>query len=213
MMRWLLMLMVLAAPAAAGVVEGRARAIDGDTLAIGDVRVRLEGIDAPEHDQKCEDARGQAWPCGAAATARLRALVEQGKTRCEGRDHDRYGRFLGTCHVAGQVVNAVLVSEGLAEAYRRYALDYVGQEQAARAAHRGIWGGTHLAPEAFRHRGADVPPSTGCAIKGNISKNGKIYHMPGAPDYLRTKIDPARGERWFCSEGEALTAGWRRAGQ
>ena len=57
--------------------------------------------------------------------------------------------------------------------------------------------------------------SGSCRIKGNISYNSgkRIYHMPGDRDYARTKISPARGERWFCSEAEARAAGWRRAGR
>ena len=51
----------------------------------------------------------------------------------------------------------------------------------------------------------------GCLIKGNISSHGKIYHLPGSAGYARTKIDPAKGERWFCSEAEARAAGWRAA--
>jgi hypothetical protein len=52
-----------------------------------------------------------------------------------------------------------------------------------------------------------------CNIKGNVSYNGgmKIYHMPGQEDYASTVIAASRGERWFCSEGEAQAAGWRRA--
>ena len=52
------------------------------------------------------------------------------------------------------------------------------------------------------------------AIKGNINAKGeRIYHMPGGQWYDRTRIDPAEGERWFCSEAEARAVGWRRAGQ
>ncbi|SOC10587.1 thermonuclease family protein [Rhodobacter maris] len=212
MMKWVLIFVALACPAAAGEVEGRARVIDGDTLAIGAEKVRLQGIDAPEHDQTCEDALGRAWPCGAAATKRLETLVGQGEILCEGKERDRYHRLLGTCRAGGQVINAVLVSEGLAEAYRRYALTYVQQEEAARAARRGIWRGAHLAPEAFRHGAAHRPERvSGCLIKGNISKNGKIFHVFGAPDYQRTQIDTRKGERWFCSEAEARAAGWRPA--
>jgi hypothetical protein len=55
----------------------------------------------------------------------------------------------------------------------------------------------------------------GCNIKGNVSYNGgaKIYHMPGQRDYASTIISTSRGERWFCSEGEARAAGWRKAGR
>jgi len=52
-----------------------------------------------------------------------------------------------------------------------------------------------------------------CNIKGNISINSgeRIYHVPGQEYYSATKISPQHGERWFCSEGEARAAGWRKA--
>jgi hypothetical protein len=56
---------------------------------------------------------------------------------------------------------------------------------------------------------------TGCDIKGNVSFNTgeKIYHLPGDSFYGSTTIDPAYGERWFCTEAEALANGWRHAYQ
>lgn len=58
---------------------------------------------------------------------------------------------------------------------------------------------------AFAHGPKD------CLIKGNINAKGqRIYHPPGCRYYAATKIDTARGERWFCSEAEAVRAGWRR---
>ncbi len=53
----------------------------------------------------------------------------------------------------------------------------------------------------------------GCVIKGNISINtgNKLYHVPGMEDYERTVIDPDKGEQWFCSESEAIAAGWQKA--
>ncbi|WP_084570491.1 phospholipase D-like domain-containing protein [Methylosinus sp. PW1] len=73
-----------------------------------------------------------------------------------------------------------------------------------------------LAPgPAFASRGA-VPASTrptapaNCEIKGNINRSGeRIFHKPGEPFYARVKIDPNTGERWFCSEEEAVAGGWR----
>lgn len=50
----------------------------------------------------------------------------------------------------------------------------------------------------------------GCNIKGNINSEGvKIYHTPGSSSYSRTKIDPGKGERWFCTADEAVANGWR----
>ncbi len=52
-----------------------------------------------------------------------------------------------------------------------------------------------------------------CVVKGNISiaTGDKLYHIPGMEDYDGTRIDTAKGERWFCSESEATAAGWRKA--
>ncbi|MGB3204146.1 MAG: cold shock domain-containing protein [Crinalium sp.] len=52
-----------------------------------------------------------------------------------------------------------------------------------------------------------------CKIKGNISieTGNKIYHVPGAEDYNSTKIDLFRGEKWFCTESEAIANGWRKS--
>jgi micrococcal nuclease len=62
---------------------------------------------------------------------------------------------------------------------------------------------------------AQVPvpqPVGACAIKGNISSSGeKIFHAPGQRDYDKTIIDESKGERFFCTEDEAKSAGWRKA--
>lgn len=53
----------------------------------------------------------------------------------------------------------------------------------------------------------------GCNIKGNISINtgNKVYHLPGMEDYESTIIDTAKGERWFCTESDAIASGWNKA--
>jgi len=213
MVRWILLILILAQPVSAEVVQGRARVIDGDTLAIGAVHVRLAGIDAPERGQLCTDERGRAWPCGTRATERLRGLIGRNEVRCEGVEHDRYDRLVGTCAAGDQALNAVLVREGLAFAYRKYSLAYIGAEDAARAARRGLWAGQAEEPAVLRaERSGDPAPTGNCLIKGNISDRGQLYHLPGTRGYAATRINLARGERWFCTEAEAQAAGWRRAG-
>ncbi|MGF1612008.1 MAG: hypothetical protein ACFCUQ_21620 [Kiloniellales bacterium] len=104
--------------------------------------------------------------------------------------------------------------------YRRYARDYVALEDEARAAAKGIWASRFVMPWDWR-RGARVvqaadarPQPEGCAIKGNINgKDERIYHVPGGRWYGCTIIDTAKGERWFFTEEEATSAGWRRARQ
>ena len=69
---------------------------------------------------------------------------------------------------------------------------------------------TSPSPAPARVAAPSAAPASGpCRIKGNISDNGRIYHVPGSHWYDRTKISPGKGERWFCSEAEARAAGWR----
>ena len=206
----------VAAPASAQ--SGQTRVIDGDTIDVGKTRVRLYGIDAPESGQSCI-AGGVRWACGHRATRALAGRLRSWQVVCEERDQDRYGRIVAVCRQDGRDINAWLVAEGWALAYRRYSRAYVDEEQRAREARKGMWRGAFVAPWDWRRgkrlRGSartTRPPAKRCNIKGNISRNGKlIYHVPGGRYYPQTRIDTSRGERWFCSEREARAAGWRRA--
>lgn len=65
-------------------------------------------------------------------------------------------------------------------------------------------------PDTSVTRGAERV--AGCDIAGDINERGEhIYHVPGQEYYSATRINPARGQRWFCSEWEAWWAGWRKA--
>lgn len=56
-------------------------------------------------------------------------------------------------------------------------------------------------------------PLDGCVIKGNVAfDTGElIYHVPGQAHYDETVIREEYGERWFCTEDEAVAAGWRKS--
>lgn len=61
--------------------------------------------------------------------------------------------------------------------------------------------------------GSTVQDTSSCRIKGNINSKGeKIYHCPGWRDYDKTEIDTYKGEQWFCTEQDAINAGWRKPG-
>lgn len=222
---------------------------DGDTIKVqlssGPVSVRLHSIDAPEKDQ----------PWGPEASAALASRLAHQRVALEVQTQDRYERLVATVFLGDENVNAWMVSEGNAWAYRDYLRDpsYCYAEADARSRRLGLWSlppSSTYAPWEWRARERDPstrlssysqetaancvaamrgrlapsraagnassappqassPPTTGCRIKGNISENGKIYHVPGSPSYDQTKIDESRGERWFCTEAEARAAGWR----
>jgi endonuclease YncB( thermonuclease family) len=195
-------------------LAGPANVVDGDTIDINGQRIRLEGIDAPEMAQTCGTKDGGTWACGRAATKELQALVVNADVACDSRGHDKYGRLLAVCFVNGNDINSTLVKLGYAWAFVKYSPTYLDDEKTAQASNLGVWQGIAVAPWDFRHKGwqtAEAAAPKGCAIKGNISHSGQIYHMPWSPWYDRVSIDPARGERWFCSEAEAQAAGWRPA--
>ena len=86
---------VLAFPAFALEVAGPANISDGDTIVIGDVKIRLSGLDAFEDGQDCTRS-GRSYNCGADAENALRSMLRSGAS-CTGTEYDGYGRLLATC--------------------------------------------------------------------------------------------------------------------
>lgn len=209
---------------AAESIVGRASVTDGDTVVIRNTRIRLYGIDAPESAQVCEDANSQEYRCGQTAALALSDHIGEASVSCEPRTTDRYGRTVAVCRKGTEDLNAWMVTQGYAIAFRRNSTEYVRQENEARIRKRGIWAGTFEDPADWRRRrrgghgetlpGAEMPRATQeamtCTIKGNISGSGdRVYHLPESRDYTRVVIDERAGERMFCSEAEAQAAGWR----
>lgn len=200
-------------------VAGTMRVIDADTFEVGGETIRLFGIDAPEKEQRCGGSGAPAWACGLWATGEVRARYQGGWARCEEIDTDRYGRIVARCWSGGQDIGRALVQDGLAFAYRKYSWDYDLDEKQAAVNGRGLHATGVQSPADFRaavqatraqNALSDAPE--GCVIKGNISADNKrIYHSPGQIWYERTRINTAKGERWFCSAREAQAAGWRAA--
>lgn len=207
-----LCLLLFAASVSAETLSGPARAVDGDTLEVAGQSVRLLSIDAPETAQACGAA-----PCGRAASAHLARAIDGQTVTCTGDTRDAYDRLLAVCSVGTSDLGKLMVLSGHAVVFRRYSDDYSAEESSARAARRGVWGAdTFQMPwdyRAARWQSAattTAPPRSECPIKGNISRSGtRIYHAPWSRHYDRTRIDESRGERWFCSEADALSAGWR----
>ncbi len=128
-------------------IVGGARAIDGDSLVVGGVEMRLKGIDAPEGRQTCT-REGRSWPCGEAARAHLVRLAAAGSLRCTDHGSDQHDRKLATCFAGGQNLNQAMVRDGYAVAYGAYEED----EREARAQRRGLWAGAFERPRDWRDK-------------------------------------------------------------
>jgi micrococcal nuclease len=192
--------------------------VDGDTIKVRVAgvteRVRLIGIDTPELDPP------QCYAQQAAS--KMQSLVQSKQVVIDAdltqSDRDRYGRLLRHVYLTDrQSVELLLIADGFGKEYT-YDKPYQGQveyrtaQASAKAAGKGLWGAQCAPPAAPEAAATPSPSSAGCLIKGNISSVGeKIYHVPGQRYYDETKIDSAKGERWFCTRADAEAAGWRAA--
>jgi endonuclease YncB( thermonuclease family) len=212
--------------------------IDADTFIIGSTKFRLDGIDAPEPNQKCLDEAGRLWDCGAEAAKTLSHRIGGRTVCCEDKGPDwRYqDRRIGFCRVDATNLHHWMVREGWAIDFMPYSCErFKADEIDAQQRRRGIWNGCFIDPQAFRYseidaplRGSKCPADAlkqlldldalgpgGCLIKGKIHRVVEIltkgkYHTPGCASYRATKIDPKRGDQWFCTEAEAQAAGFRK---
>lgn len=191
------------------------RVIDGDTVEIEEgQKIRYIGIDTPETVHPDKDVQ-----CfGKEASSKNTEFV-MGKSILLEKDvseADKYGRLLRYVYVGDVFVNDFLVREGYAKSSSfppdvKHQDKFREAEQEARQNNRGLW--------AYCQTGANQPvmssetsSTDGCQIKGNISSsNEKIYHVPGQRYWDKTQIDESKGERWFCTEEEALNAGFRKS--
>jgi endonuclease YncB( thermonuclease family) len=181
--------------------------VDGDTVDVvlegqtRRVRIRLEGIDAPE--------RGEPFSTAAARSARV--LLFDQRARVEGRDVDRYGRLVARISARGTDASVELITAGLACHYTQYSSDarLASAEAEARRAGRGLWAAGAARPDCATASGpsaaprASGPPET--TFHGNVVSH--VYHAPSCRNYNCRNCT-----RTFQSETEAHASGFRPAG-
>ena len=112
--------------------------IDGDTIKLGDVKIRFGGIDAPEINQICVASEGKV-ACGKISRDILITKVTNNKISCTDEGKDFYGRVLGECFVNGESLSRYLVREGFAFAYRKYSDKFILDEEYAKSNRLGMW--------------------------------------------------------------------------
>lgn len=199
---------------------------DGDTLILAggpmssgkySQWVRLLSINAPE-ENTCYYAE---------AKQALADLVLNKEVRLE-KDIsglDKFGRLLRYVILPNPradqndiLVNEYLVRQGYALAeiyspdthYRK--LLYNAQDE-AQENNLGLWQECDESKLDYKLELDVEPDDENCLIKGNLARreNKKIYSFPDCPNYAATKIDPRKGDKYFCTEQEAIQAGFEKA--
>lgn len=132
---------------------------DGDTLWMGEVSVRLAGIDAPELNQTCRNGSAQTQ-CGAEAKRRLATLVAGALITCQrlgdgGRRTDEpFARPLVHCDAVRGNTIVDLAQEMTAEGYAIASDDgdrnYRTVARVALEERRGIMSSCSLRPDVWR---------------------------------------------------------------
>lgn len=200
---------------------------------------RLDGVDGPELDQNCIEESGETWPCGKEARNRLAALIGDSIVHCDIKAIDPgSNRRIGVCRVGSENVSLGqrLVREGWAINVEPQAKGRFKEEEAAAQSDRvGLWKGCFVAPDDFRRGNrngnilgacntADVNETrdilfpeyptmpVGCSVKGTLSLRARLTGHRGIYQTVECgSYQEAKPNRWFCSEEEAITAGFRKA--
>ena len=138
-------------------VQGEAKVIDGDTLIINNIRIRLFGIDAPEKKQICKK-NNKGYNCGHTSTEALKRFIRKQRVTCRWKDLDIYGRPVAICSAPGRmegstiILNGMMVVTGHAVAYKKYSKKYVELENSAKKREIGIWQGEFDMPWDWRRK-------------------------------------------------------------
>ncbi len=199
--------------------------VDGDTVKISvdgkTETFRLIGMDTPE----TVDPRKEVQCFGVEASNKAKELLLGKKVRIETDPtqgtYDKYNRLLAYIYRDdGLFYNKYMIEQGYAHEYTydtpyKYQTDFKNAQKQAEVSKAGLWSPNTCNGDTTK-ASITTPIQTNntdsCTIKGNIgSSKEKIFHVVGCRSYNQTVIDESKGEKYFCSEQEALAAGWRKA--
>lgn len=147
--------LLVAVLAAVGVIGGRvayaqdeivglARAVSGDTIRIKSIddgkitQMRLYGVMAPDRRQHCETSNGEPVNCGYKSFDALDTMIQRKRMTCVDLEKDSTGHLTGTCYLGDKILNSLIVRDGWALSYVDETPDFLGLEERARAAGRGV---------------------------------------------------------------------------
>ena len=123
--------------------------IDGDTIKIGNKKIRFSGIDAPELNQYCFK-NGKKILCGVLAKKALVKKIGNKVPKCVIEGKDIYKRILAECFINEKSLSKFLVRNGYAFAYRKYSKKFIQDEEFARKNKLGLWSMKFDYPWEFR---------------------------------------------------------------
>ncbi len=140
------------------IISGIGKVTDGDTIIIEGKKIRFFGIDAPEKNQQCKKAWltisfisfSKDYPCGQISTDKLKKKINNKLLICKWTNKDRYKRYIAECFKNKTNLNAWMVRNGYAVAYRKYSKKFVSEEIFAKKEKLGLWSGTFMMPWDFR---------------------------------------------------------------
>jgi endonuclease YncB( thermonuclease family) len=126
-------------------IIGFAHVVDGDSLRIEGINIRIWGIDAPEFTQKCQKD-GQTIKCGRDAARHLAGLISGRSVKCTIKDIDIYKRKVSICFVETMDLGQAMVLSGHAISYN----GYKKEEAEARTNLKGVWATQFERPRDYR---------------------------------------------------------------
>ena len=124
---------------------------DGDTIRIGEERIRFSGIDAPELKQTCIYQEIE-FNCGEFSKNLLIEKIADQEVSCIRESKDQYGRTLAECFVGKESLSSYLVREGYAFAYRKYSDKFIADEEYAQSKGNGMWSMEFIFPWEYRRQ-------------------------------------------------------------
>ena len=212
------------------------RVIDGITIDVEDEsgrhRVRYLGVEVPP------DGPSGRSRLGAQAEALNRYLVEGRTVQLERDvlDVDSSGELLRYVYVDGEMVNMALLANGFATvadspAVFAYRASFLAMAETAQAsaqgsiAGHGAPGGPAVSQTPGVQRAFGTLPVRRLALRCDFSDTGqplikaivdvrtgeRVYHVPGGLFHSNAVVDAANGDGWFCTESQAVEAGWKRS--
>ena len=123
--------------------------IDGDTIKIGNKKIRFSGIDAPELNQYCFKNEKKIL-CGILTKKALLKKIGNKVPKCVIEGKDIYKRILAECFINEKSLSKFLVRNGYAFAYRKYSKKFIQDEEFARKNKLGLWSMQFDYPWVFR---------------------------------------------------------------